>query len=72
MNGVRPGFIYTEILDGHAAGSEEFLENIRINTPLRRIGEVEDVTGAVLWLLSNEARHVSGTIIDISGARVTQ
>jgi NAD(P)-dependent dehydrogenase (short-subunit alcohol dehydrogenase family) len=37
-----------------------------------RIAEVQDVSAVVLWLLSDEASYVTGSIIDISGGRATQ
>ena len=40
--------------------------------PMGRIAEVRDVSTVVLWLLSDEASYVTGSIIDISGGRVTQ
>jgi 3-oxoacyl-[acyl-carrier protein] reductase len=40
--------------------------------PLGRIAEVSDVSAVVLWLLSEEASYVTGSIIDVSGGRATQ
>jgi NAD(P)-dependent dehydrogenase (short-subunit alcohol dehydrogenase family) len=34
--------------------------------------EVRDVSAVVLWLMSEEASYVTGSIVDISGGRVTQ
>ena len=39
--------------------------------PLGRIGEVREITHPILWLLSDEASYVTGTIIDASGGRAT-
>ena len=36
-----------------------------------RAGELEDVATATLWLLSEEAKYVTGAIIDVSGGLVT-
>jgi NAD(P)-dependent dehydrogenase (short-subunit alcohol dehydrogenase family) len=52
--------------------SPAWLEGILAGTPNGRIGEVEDVSSAVLWLLSEDAHHSTGSIIDISGGRATQ
>jgi len=35
--------------------------------PLRRIGEMEDITNAVLFLASNAARHVTGQVLSVNG-----
>ena len=36
-------------------------------TPLGRVGQVEDVVGGILFLLSDEARYVSATTLTIDG-----
>lgn len=72
VNAVRPGIINTEMAVELAAKSPAWLERTIAGTPLGRIGEMRDVSTAVLWLLSGEARHTTGTIMDISGGRHTQ
>ena len=42
-------------------------EKIKRNYPLRRIGEQEDVTNAVLFLASDSARHITGQILSVNG-----
>jgi NAD(P)-dependent dehydrogenase (short-subunit alcohol dehydrogenase family) len=39
-------------------------------TPLGRAGEVRDIATAALWLLSEEAKYVTGAILDVSGGWV--
>ena len=70
--GVRPGVINTDMVKEAAKISPAWLEGILAGTPNGRIGEVEDVSSAVLWLLSEDAHHSTGSIIDISGGRATQ
>jgi NAD(P)-dependent dehydrogenase (short-subunit alcohol dehydrogenase family) len=36
---------------------------------MRRGGQPEEVAAAILWLLSEEASYVTGTILDVSGGR---
>jgi 3-oxoacyl-[acyl-carrier protein] reductase len=36
-------------------------------TPMKRIGQVEDVVGAVAFLASQEARFITGAVLDITG-----
>jgi NAD(P)-dependent dehydrogenase (short-subunit alcohol dehydrogenase family) len=36
---------------------------------MQRGGKPEEVAAAILWLLSDEASYITGTIIDVSGGR---
>jgi NAD(P)-dependent dehydrogenase (short-subunit alcohol dehydrogenase family) len=67
VNAVRPGLIYTEI---HAKGGEpQRVDRVKTLVPMKRGGMPEEVAAAVLWLLSDEASYVTGTILDVSGGR---
>jgi NAD(P)-dependent dehydrogenase (short-subunit alcohol dehydrogenase family) len=67
VNGVRPGFIYTEL---HAAGGEpDRVDRVKSLVPMQRGGQPEEVASAILWLLSEEASYVTGTFIDVAGGR---
>jgi NAD(P)-dependent dehydrogenase (short-subunit alcohol dehydrogenase family) len=65
VNAVRPGFIYTEL---HAKGGESGrVDRVKSRVPMQRGGRPEEVAAAVLWLLSEEASYVTGTIVDVAG-----
>lgn len=67
VNAVRPGFIDTEM---HAlSGLPNRAEQVAKTVPMRRNGQPEEVAGAILWLLSDEASYTSGACLDIAGAR---
>ncbi|HLJ49512.1 MAG TPA: SDR family oxidoreductase [Bryobacteraceae bacterium] len=67
VNAVRPGFIYTEL---HAKGGEpQRVDRVKSLVPMKRGGEPDEVARAILWLLSEEASYVTGTIVDVSGGR---
>lgn len=67
VNGVRPGFIYTDI---HASGGEPGrVDRVKDVLPMRRGGTPEEVARAVLWLASEEASYSTGTFVDVSGGR---
>lgn len=67
VNGVRPGFIDTEM---HADGGEpDRIERLKANIPLGRGGQPEEVAAAIGWLLSDEASYVTGSFIDAAGGR---
>jgi NAD(P)-dependent dehydrogenase (short-subunit alcohol dehydrogenase family) len=67
VNAVAPGLIDTDI--HAAAGVGDRLVTKRAEVPLGRIGTAAEVAETVVWLLSDAARYVSGTIVDISGGR---
>ena len=65
INGVRPGIINVE---RDAILPEDPLHGPAVaRIPLRRIGEVDDLTGAVVFLLSAEASYITGQILAIDG-----
>jgi len=70
--GVRPGIINTDMVKEAAKINPAWLETVLAGTPNGRVGKVEDVANAILWLLSVDARHSTGSTIDISGGRATQ
>ena len=47
--------------------SEAALEKIVKQYPLKQLGKVEDVTGMVLFLLSNHADWITGQVISVNG-----
>jgi NAD(P)-dependent dehydrogenase (short-subunit alcohol dehydrogenase family) len=67
VTGIRPGIIDTDIHED--AGSRERVERLGKTTPFGRHGTPEEVAEAVVWLMSDKASYVSGTIIDVSGGR---
>ena len=64
VNAVSPGIVATEQLPlGDATWRAKATERI----PLGRLGEPGEIAEAVLWLLSDEASYVSGTVLAVSG-----
>lgn len=67
VNGVRPGFIYTEM---HASGGEPGrVDRVKSNIPMQRGGQAEEVAQAIVWLLSDKASYVTGSFIDLAGGK---
>jgi NAD(P)-dependent dehydrogenase (short-subunit alcohol dehydrogenase family) len=68
VNAIRPGLISTEIheLHGGVARMEEMAKTL---VPLGRAGSAAEVAEVVLWLASDAASYVHGTIVDVAGGR---
>lgn len=67
VNAVAPGFIATEILKAMPA---KVLEGMIAKTPLGRMGEPSDIANAYVWLASDLATFVTGTVISVDGGIV--
>ncbi|MGP1396213.1 MAG: SDR family oxidoreductase [Inquilinaceae bacterium] len=67
VNAIRPGLIDTDMQ--LASGIENRLAKLTPSIPIGRAGTADDVAEAVLWLLSDGARYVTGTVFDVSGGR---
>jgi len=71
VNGVRPGFTETEALEFTRQEDPQFLVNAIKTMPMGRLGTVREISNCIMWLLSDEASYVTGTIIDAAGGRTT-
>lgn len=67
VNGLRPGLIDTDIQDD--TGIESRVERFGPTVPIGRGGTTDEVAEAVLWLLSDAASYVTGTLFNVSGGR---
>lgn len=67
VNAIAPGFIDTEMT---SQMPEKVLEGMVSKTPLRRLGKPEDVANAYLFLASDEASFISGTVLSVDGGVV--
>ena len=65
VNVVCPGSTNTPLLRGMFT-EEQIEKRVKIH-PMRRLGEPEDVAGAVNYFLSEEAGFVSGQVLSVSG-----
>jgi NAD(P)-dependent dehydrogenase (short-subunit alcohol dehydrogenase family) len=71
VNAVRPGYVRTAMYEDDLKQSPDWVRSTVAAIPLGRIAEVQDISSVVLWLLSEEASYVTGSIVDISGGRAT-
>lgn len=64
VNAVAPGFIETDMT---AVLSQELKDGLLTRIPLKRLGNVQDVAGAVAFLASDAAAYITGHVLDVNG-----
>jgi 3-oxoacyl-[acyl-carrier protein] reductase len=64
VNSIAPGYVRTEM---SATLSEGQMDQIARRTPLGRLGETSDMTGLLLFLLSDAAAFITGQVILTDG-----
>ena len=64
VNAVSPGMVNTQM---SAAARSAFGEKIKERIPLGSFAEPEDIASVVLFLASEEARYITGQIINVDG-----
>ena len=67
VNAVMPGNIITEGLQGLGA---DYLKSMAASIPLKRLGSVEDIGYAALFLASKEAGYITGQTIVVDGGQI--
>jgi 3-oxoacyl-[acyl-carrier protein] reductase len=67
VNAVAPGFIETGMT---AAVPEKVLNFMKEKTPLKRLGKPEDIAAAYLFLASEDATYINGTVLSVDGGLV--
>jgi 3-oxoacyl-[acyl-carrier protein] reductase len=66
-NAIAPGFIMTAMTK---AMPKEVLEGMAAKVPVARLGEVEDIANACLFLASEQAGYINGTVLSVDGGIV--
>jgi 7-alpha-hydroxysteroid dehydrogenase len=65
VNAIAPGSIATVSLD--AVLTDEIRAAMVAGTPLKRLGDPEDIAAAALWLASPAGSYVTGKVIEVDG-----
>lgn len=63
-NCIAPGFIATPMTD---VIKDEIKEKIKAKIPMAVLGEPKDIAAAATFLASDEARYVTGAVLDVNG-----
>jgi 3-oxoacyl-[acyl-carrier protein] reductase len=61
VNVINPGFIQTDEY------TEEMKKDMPRQVPLGRLGKPEDIANAVLFLVSDEANYITGSVLNVHG-----
>lgn len=72
VNAIAPGTTKTPINEPVRKRDPEWETRRAANIPLGRLAEPDDMTGAAVFLASDEARHVTGEILAIDGGTTAQ
>jgi 7-alpha-hydroxysteroid dehydrogenase len=70
MNAVAAGVIATSAT-APITGDPPLRTRVEASTPLRRLGTVEDVAAAVLYLASPAGSYLTGTVLEVHGGLQT-
>lgn len=64
VNCVAPGFIVTEMTNSLSDKQKEMIQE---KIPLNSLGEVEDIANATCFLLSHDAKYITGHTLSVNG-----
>jgi NAD(P)-dependent dehydrogenase (short-subunit alcohol dehydrogenase family) len=67
INAVCPGMTETQLILRNVAAAPEKFAAIKQKIPMGRAGSVAEISGAVLWLASDESSYVTGTVLSVDG-----
>ena len=69
VNGICPGMIDTDISKGQITDEayKKLREKVKKNTPLKRLGTIQDVANTILFLASEESSYITGEFINVNG-----
>ena len=64
VNVVAPGAVDTPMLDAHSAERKDAMAQ---STPLKRLGQPEEIASAIVYLASRDAAFITGAVLHING-----
>jgi NAD(P)-dependent dehydrogenase (short-subunit alcohol dehydrogenase family) len=67
VNSVHPGFIWTPLVEDFGKDVPNFRENLDSLHPIGHVGEPLDIAYGILYLVSDEAKFVTGSELVIDG-----
>jgi 3-oxoacyl-[acyl-carrier protein] reductase len=68
VNAIAPGYVSTSMTD---AMTDEAKEKLNERIALKRLGTTDDIAYAVVFLASEQASYITGTVLNVSGGLYT-
>ena len=72
INALAPGVIYTDMLAWGITQTPGLEADLISQHPIGRLGQLEEVTNAAMWLCSDEAGFVTGTTLTVDGGHLAR
>jgi A-factor type gamma-butyrolactone 1'-reductase (1S-forming) len=73
INAVAPGFTHSEMVDVNRPGAaERYRKLVARHSGMNRLGNAEEAANAVVWLCSDEASYINGTVLTVDGGGATR
>lgn len=69
VNAIAPGFIQTKMTD---VLTDEIKQKMLDSVPLKTFGQPQDVAALAAFLASDDARYITGQVVNVDGGMVTQ
>ena len=67
VNCIAPGYVRTELIDQLVIDGKISLEAIEKRTPQRRMGSIEEIASAVVYVASPAAGFMTGSVMNVDG-----
>jgi NAD(P)-dependent dehydrogenase (short-subunit alcohol dehydrogenase family) len=67
VNCIAPGFIATDMSAKALNGDQERMQKVLSRTPMGGLGEPSDIADSALFLASESAKYITGTVLPVDG-----
>ena len=67
VNCIAPGYVHTELIDQLIEDGRLALATLEKRTPQRRLGTIEEIASAVVYIASPAAGFMTGSVVNIDG-----
>jgi A-factor type gamma-butyrolactone 1'-reductase (1S-forming) len=73
VNTVNPGFVHSEMVDPYVESAPELMKSlVSRHSAMNRLGEGHEIAAGVVWLCSDAASFVNGTVLQMDGGETTR